>query len=362
MAWHLKRACRWASMRGLHHICSIFSQIKRSHRHIKYGETIDTHWRKVIANYAQSCTIVFFSCRPFRPRPGHGHGHIHPATATRPPGDGHPATATRPRPHGHTAPHGATRRHTAPHGATRRHTAPHGATRRHTAPHGATRRHTAPHGATRRHTAPHGATRRHTAPHGHTATPHGHTATPGHPAIRPAGQPATCFMRFWWNQLFWASELFSNNLRHAPAWCLVLCSFLSRAALQRALDAMRWTFSTNLQRTLPATLWTSQATGNTLLIPHFQLSPATYNTLLVLTFSGPQLSETIQKRFLGTMFPNFSSNLQALGATRLTISSSMSHALDATPLFSSNHATCSWCYFSHALNLMVVVDFDMEHA
>ena len=81
---------------------------------------------------------------------------------------------------------------------------------------------------------------------------------------------------------------FSNNLRHAPAWCLVLCSFLSQAALQHALDAMRWTFSSNLQRTLPATLWTSQATGNTLLIPHFQLSPATYNTLLVLTLSGPQ--------------------------------------------------------------------------
>ena len=86
---------------------------------------------------------------------------------------------------------------------------------------------------------------------------------------------------------------------------------------------------------------TSQATGNTLLIPHFQLSPAIYNTLLVLTFSGLQLSETIQKRFLGTMFPNFSNNLQALGATRLTISSSMSRALDATPLFSSNHATRS---------------------
>ena len=32
---------------------------------------------------------------------------------------------------------------------------------------------------------------------------------------------------------------FSNNLRHAPAWCLVLCSFLSQAALQHALDAMR---------------------------------------------------------------------------------------------------------------------------
>ena len=277
MARLLKRACRWASMRGLHHICSIFSQIKRSHRHIKYGETIDTHWRKVIANYAQSCTIVFFSCRPFRPRPGHGHGHIHPATATRPPGDGHPATATRPRPHGHTVTrsHG----HTAPHGATRRHTAPHGATRRHTAPHGATRRHTAPHGATRRHTAPHGATRRHTATH--TAT-RPHTRPPGHPASRPASHLFHAFLMesivlsFWtfFEQLATRScmvpgaMLFSFPGSFATrSWCYALNLFNQLAThsscyslnfsgdWQHTLDPTLSTFSSNLQHALGANLF-----------------------------------------------------------------------------------------------------------
>ena len=329
MAWHLKRACRWASMRGLHHICSIFSQIKRSHRHIKYGETIDTHWRKVIANYAQSCTIVFFSCRPFRPRPGHG--HIHPATAThRTPGHGHPATATRTPGHTATPTHGHTV--TRPHGHTA--TRPHG--------HTATTGHTA--------TRSHG----HTAPHGHT---HGHTRPPGHPASQP---PVSCvFDGINCFELLNFFRTTCDTLLHG-AWCYALFfpGQLCNALLMLCAEPFQPTCNAlflllfELLRRLATHSWSH----------NFQLSPATYNTLLVLTFSGPQLSETIQKRFLGTMFPNFSSNLQALGATRLTISSSMSHALDATPLFSSNHATCSWCYFSHALNLMVVVDFDMEHA
>ena len=67
-----------------------------------------------------------------------------------------------------------------------------------------------------------------------------HTATRPHPAIRPpASRPPVSCVFDGITVIVLSFLTFSNNLRHAPAWCLVLCSFLSQAALQHALDAMR---------------------------------------------------------------------------------------------------------------------------
>ena len=124
---------------------------------------------------------------------------------------------------------------------------------------------------------------------------------------------------------------FSNNLRHAPALCLVLCSFLSQAALQRALDAMRWTFSSNLQRTLPATLWTSQATGNTLLIPHFQLTfSSNLQHALGANLFGPSTFWNNSKEVPWHYVPKFLKQLEG----------SWCYALN----YLKQHVTRSWCY------------------
>ena len=177
--------------------------------------------------------------------------------------------------------------------------------------------------------------------------PHGHMATPGHPATR---QPATCFLCFWWNYCN-CFELLNFFEQLATRSCMVPGAMLF--SFPGSFATCSWCYALNLFKQL-----------------------ATHSSCYSLNFSGdwqhtldPTLStfscnlqHALGANPFGPSIPNFSSNLQALGATRLTISSSMAHALDATPsMFSSNHATRSWCYFSHALNLMVVVDFDMEH-
>ena len=150
--------------------------------------------------------------------------------------------------------------------------------------------------------------------------PHTTTRPPGHPASRP---PVSCV--FDGINCF---ELLNFFEQLATRSCMVPGAMLF--SFPGSFATCSWCYALNLFKQL-----------------------ATHSSCYSLNFSGdwqhtldPTLStfscnlqHALGANPFGPSIPNFSSNLQALGATRLTISSSMAHALDATPsMFSSNHA------------------------